>query len=856
MSLGRRDKSTERSGQRQVPILYTQAKRGLHSRLPYRSVHLQRDESLERQATHEFDTIENAEPGGDGSLYLPLLLLDDQVLFPDVISIVPLETEANILAARAAAENGQTMLAVKLKPDANGSAFASPIHRIGTEVAPGHAGAIAGGQLQVMVQGRRRVEILDIDEAPPYPIARARVIVESADSSDRARQLSTTVIDLFRRSSQYNEIVPESVIAHLSTVEEPGRLCDSVAAIMPVDPEQLQHILERIEIEERLELLVGALSSDLRNDQLHDEVHSRLQDDIAANQREMYLREQLRVIQQELGESDVFQQELQELSERIKLAELPVEAHEKAMKEVSRLGVVPPMSPESGVIYTYLDRLLALPWKKLGEENLDLRHAEEILERAHYGLDKVKARIIEHIAVRKLAKDKMKSPILCFVGPPGVGKTSLGKSIADALGCKFLRISLGGIRDEAEIRGHRRTYIGSMPGRILQQMERAETINPVFMLDEIDKMSSDFRGDPASALLEVLDPEQNGNFVDHYLEVPYDLSKVTFITTANDLYAIPEALEDRLEVIEFKGYSEEEKVQIARRFLIPKQLEANGLPDQRIQFSSKSLPHIIRHYTYESGVRTLEREIAKICRKVARQLASDKPHQRRISPSIVEKHLGPPQVLDSRVNRTDAIGAASGLVWTPNGGDIQTVEVSLAPGKGNLLLTGQLGDVLQESAHIALSYLRWQAHEFGLPADDFENYDVHIHLPEGAVHKDGPSAGIPLAAALISAFTEQRIKCDVAMTGEITLRGHVLPVGSVVEKLLAARRRNIPNVILPKDNRKDLQELPKAVRRDVSVTFVEDMSQVLDLILHVAPRRRQRDIDAEERQKADSDDRD
>ena len=387
-------------------------------------------------------------------------------------------------------------------------------------------------------------------------------------------------------------------------------------------------------------------------------------------------------------------------------------------------------------------------------------------------------------------------------------------------------------------------------------MERAETINPVFMLDEIDKMSSDFRGDPASALLEVLDPEQNGNFVDHYLEVPYDLSKVTFITTANDLYAIPEALEDRLEVIEFKGYSEEEKVQIARRFLIPKQLEANGLPDQRIQFSSKSLPHIIRHYTYESGVRTLEREIAKICRKVARQLASDKPHPRRISPSIVEKHLGPPQVLDSRVNRTDAIGAASGLVWTPNGGDIQTVEVSLAPGKGNLMLTGQLGDVLQESAHIALSYLRWRAHEFGLPADDFENYDIHIHLPEGAVHKDGPSAGIPLAAALISAFTEQRIKCDIAMTGEITLRGHVLPVGSVVEKLLAARRRNIPNVILPKDNRKDLQELPKAVRRDVSVTFVEDMSQVLDLILHVAPRRRQRDIDAEERQKADSDDRD
>lgn len=810
---------------------------------------------MEHQPTHDFSATDNAEPLDDGSLKLPLILLNDQVLFPDVISIVPLETEASLLAARAAAENCQTLIAVKLKPDVNGSAFASRIHRIGTEAAPSHADAIAGSQPQVMVQGRRRVEILDIDESAPYPVARARVVAESGDGSERARQLSTTVIDLFRRSSQYNEIVPESVIAYLSSVAEPGRLCDSLAAILPVDSEQLQQILEQIEVEGRLELLVGALSSDLLDDQLHDEVHTRLQDEIAANQREMYLREQVRVIQQELGESDVFQQELHELAERIRQAELPEEARAKAMKEVSRLGVVPPMSPESGVIHTYLDRLLALPWKKLGEENLDLSHAEKVLDSAHYGLDKVKARIIEHIAVRKLAKDKMKSPILCFVGAPGVGKTSLGKSIADALGCKFLRISLGGIRDEAEIRGHRRTYIGSMPGRILQQMERAETINPVFMLDEIDKMSSDFRGDPASALLEVLDPEQNRSFVDHYLETPYDLSKVTFITTANDLYAIPEALEDRLEVIEFKGYSEEEKVQIARRFLIPKQLEANGLPDKRIQFTSTALPHIIRHYTHESGVRTLEREIAKICRKAARQLAANKPHPRRISPAIVEKLLGPPQVLDSRVNRIDAIGAASGLVWTPNGGDIQTIEVSLAPGKGNLTLTGQLGDVLQESAHIALSYLRWRAQEFGLPADDFENYDIHVHLPEGAVHKDGPSAGIPLAAALISAFTEQRIKSDYAMTGEITLRGHVLPVGGIVEKLLAARRRSIPNVILPKDNQKDLQEIPKAVMRDLSVTFVEDMRQVLELILRDVPPRRQRDIDAEARQKAESDDR-
>ena len=481
----------------------------------------------------------------------------------------------------------------------------------------------------------------------------------------------------------------------------------------------------------------------------------------------------------------------------------------------------------------------------VSEENLDLEHAERILEQAHYGLDKVKARIIEHIAVRKLAGDNMKSAILCFVGPPGVGKTSLGKSIADALGCKFLRISLGGVRDEAEIRGHRRTYIGSMPGRILQQMERAETINPVFMLDEIDKMSSDFRGDPASAMLEVLDPEQNSNFVDHYLEIAYDLSKVTFITTANDLYSIPEALEDRLEVIEFKGYSEEEKIEIARRFLIPKQLEANGICAAGIRLSVAALQHIIRHYTYESGVRNLEREIAKVCRKTARSVALQRSHARRITPAIVEKLLGPPKVLDSKVNRSHAVGIVSGLVWTPNGGEIQTVEVALAPGKGNMTLTGQLGDVLQESAHIALSWLRTRAADFDLRGEDFDSCDIHIHMPEGAVPKDGPSAGITLTTALISAFTERKARAHIAMTGEITLRGAILPVGGVVEKILAARRRGFPQVILPKDNRKDLRDIPKAVLRDVDIAFVDNMRQVLDMVLLDAPEGRQRESSAD-----------
>lgn len=802
------------------------------------------------ELTKRLKSIRNAELSNDGVFKLPLLILADHVLFPQVLSLIPLSDDSQVKAAAFADERGQTLIACRLRPPHNGSGLIDSIHPIGTEIAPGKYAQLADNSRQLLAHGRRRVRILAIDEQGPYPIATARPLIESATEPKTIESLATAVIELFKHSSQYNEAMPESVIKHILALDDPGLLCDSLSAILPLEADDLQQLLDQEDVEKRLELLAVLLTSELQANEAHDEVHSRLQDEIAANQREMYLREQVRIIQQELGDGDVFQQEIHELSERIRSASLPGEVHEKAMKEMSRLGVIPPMSPESGVIHTYLDRLLALPWNELSEENLDLRHAEDILERAHYGLKKVKARIIEHIAVRKLAGDKMKSPILCFVGPPGVGKTSLGKSIAEALGCKFLRISLGGVRDEAEIRGHRRTYIGSMPGRILQQMERSETVNPVFMLDEVDKMSSDFRGDPASAMLEVLDPEQNGNFVDHYLEVPYDLSKVTFITTANDLYAIPEALEDRLEVIEFKGYSEEEKIQIAQRFLIPKQIEANGIEASGVQFAKGALQHVIRHYTYESGVRNLEREIAKICRKLARRLAAERKAPRRVTASIAERYLGPPQILASKVNRSDAVGIVSGLVWTPNGGEIQTVEVTLAPGKGNLMLTGQLGDVLQESAHIALSYLRGRAHEFCLPADDFENYDIHIHMPEGAVPKDGPSAGITLATALISAFTERQACAQYAMTGEITLRGQVLPVGGVVEKVLAARRRNIARIILPSDNRKDLRDLPRAVRRDVCISYVSTVQGVLDLVLRVPPAKRQRDFEAEQRQSA------
>ncbi len=802
-------------------------------------------------AALDFDRIKNATAKNDGVFELPLLPLKAQVLFPSVLSLVPLTTEAQVQAAAFARSLGQTLIACKMRPEATGEPTADMIHAIGTEIAPGKTTEVDADSLQLLAQGRRRVRILEVRQAGPYPIARARALVEASADKATLESLMTALKELFKHSSQYNEAMPENIVKHILSLEDAGQLCDSLASLLPLTPDDSQKLLELEDVTQRLEMLAVLLTSELQDNELHDEVHSRLQEEIAANQREMYLREQVRIIQQELGDGDIFQQEMRELAERIRGSDLPEEAREKAMKELSRLAAIPPMSPESGVIHTYLDRLLTLPWNALSEENLDLKRAEDILDRAHYGLAKVKTRIIEHIAVRKLAKDKMKSPILCFVGPPGVGKTSLGKSISDSLGCKFLRISLGGLRDEAEIRGHRRTYIGSMPGRILQQMERAETVNPVFMLDEIDKMSADFRGDPASALLEVLDPEQNVNFVDHYLEVPYDLSKVTFITTANDLYSIPEALEDRLEVIEFKGYSEEEKIEIARRFLIPKQLEANGIADAGIRFSLPALQRIIRHYTYESGVRNLEREIAKMCRRIARFVASERSFPRRIGPATIDKHLGPPQMLDSKVNRNDAIGIVSGLVWTPNGGEIQTVEVSLAPGKGNLILTGQLGDVLQESAHIALSYLRARAKEFGLPADDFDSYDIHVHMPEGAVPKDGPSAGITLATALISAYTERPVSAAYAMTGEITLRGHILPVGGVVEKILAARRRGLPGIILPQDNQKDLHELPKTARRDVSITFVEDMKDLLELVLREPPEVRLRDIDAEKRKAAD-----
>jgi ATP-dependent Lon protease len=589
-----------------------------------------------------------------------------------------------------------------------------------------------------------------------------------------------------------------------------------------------------IDPEERLKRVNWLLAQELDVLQLEDDIHTRVQSEVDRSQREFYLREQIKAIQTELGEGDIWTKELEEVKERIEKAQLPKEVYAQAQKEVERLSQMPSMAPEAGMLRSYLDWILDLPWANETEDNLDVTNAAKELEQHHYGLGKAKDRILEYIAVRSLKPKRPRQPILCFVGPPGTGKTSLGRSIADALGRKFVRVSLGGVRDEAEIRGHRRTYIGALPGRVLQTMKRAGAINPLFMLDEIDKLGTDFRGDPSSAMLEVLDPEQNHAFSDHYLELPYDLSKVMFITTANTLGPIPPALLDRMEVLEFPGYIEEEKLEIAHRFLVPRQLEESGLEVNEVIFLEQALQRIIREYTYEAGVRNLEREIGHMCRKVARLKSEKKRHPNRLGSAVVEKFLGPPQFFMTEAELKDEIGVATAIAWTENGGEIMPVEVLILDGKGNLQITGQIGDVMQESAQAALSYLKSRSKEFNISPDIYERVDVHIHIPEGAIPKDGPSAGITMATALISAFTEREVRRDVGMTGEITLRGRVLPVGGLREKVLAAHRAGLKIVLLPERNLKDLVDVPKNIKERLQIIPITHMDQVVELALYAA----------------------
>jgi len=794
-----------------------------------------------------FDAIPDATPD-DGIVQLPVILMQSAVVFPHTINPLPIDGDKdyNKLAAQHAIDHQTTVIHCRLPHAMNRSPLLQQIETIGTEVAVMDITQPEDAMTLMMVQGRRRVQMLEIVQEYPFIIARARLLTNTVRNAGEVATAEDWALDLFGEIIAHTQMIPDEIEDFIYDIDDPAMTCDILASAVPLPAATRQSLLDEIVLDDRYTLLLDILQQEVNALDVRENVNAQVQDEITRVQREMYLREQMRVIQQELGEGEGFERDALALRDRIDTAALPDTVRTQALKELARLHMMSPMSPESGVIRTYLEWVLDLPWGHTSADNLDLDHARRILDDQHYGLETIKERILEHIAVRQLAGDAMRTPIICFVGPPGVGKTSLGKSIAQALGREFVRVSLGGVRDEAEIRGHRRTYIGALPGRIIQTMKRAGTSNPVFMLDEIDKMSEDYRGDPAAALLEVLDPEQNHEFGDHYLEMPYDLSQVMFIATANDLYPLPEALEDRMEIIEFNAYTGEEKLEIAKRFLIPKQLQAHGLSDHGIQLLDDAVRHVIEHYTMEAGVRNLERELANICRKLTKRVAMQKKHPKRITANIVEQYLGPPQLIDSHLIQEDNIGLATGLVWTSAGGDIQIIEASLLPGKGNLTLTGQLGDVLQESAQIALNYMRARADDLSVPHDDFDAYDVHIHLPEGAVPKDGPSAGITLATAIISVFTERKIRCDVAMTGEVTLRGHILGVGGVKEKVLAARRRGIKHVILPEDNRKDLADLPKKARRDMTIHFVKHMQAVMDIMLADAPDYRQRDHDVED----------
>jgi ATP-dependent Lon protease len=756
---------------------------------------------------------------------LPLLPVRDAALFPHVAAPLFVGRDRSVKAVEAAMAGGQR-IAVFAQRDAEVQVPGiDALYECGTEAVIGRVWRMPDQTTSVAVQGRRRLRLLELVRTEPYLLARVLPVVESVEASISAEALMRAVLTLFEKVVHLSRTIPDDAFVMAMNANHPSWLADLVASNLNIDVAKQQELLGTVDPLDRLEKVSVFLAKELDVLELESRIHSQVQQAVDKSQREYFLREQMRAIQSELDEGDPLTREIAELQLRVSEAQMPEEVRQRADKELTRLASMPPIAPESSVIRTYIDWLLDLPWEQCTEDNLDIAHAEATLNKNHYGLDKAKERILEYIAVRRLAPDKMRSTILCFVGPPGTGKTSLGKSIAEALGRNFVRVSLGGIRDEAEIRGHRRTYVGALPGRIIQTMRRAGTNNPVFMLDEIDKVGIDFRGDPSAALLEVLDPEQNNCFSDHYLEVPYDLSKVMFVTTANILDPVPPALRDRLEVIEFPGYIEEEKIEIARQFLVPRQLEQHGLT--RPHFPRKTLQRIIREYTFEAGVRNLEREIATMCRKVARRVAEGKGTPRYILPQTLHRYLGPPRFLYGLAEEADEVGVATGLSWTYAGGETIAVEVTVMPGKGSLLLTGQLGDVMQESAQAALSYTRAHTKELGIDNANFEGMDIHVHVPEGGVPKDGPSAGITMATALISALTHRPVHREVAMTGEITLRGRVLPVGGLREKVLAAYRSGLKTVLLPKRNEKDLLDVPRKVQRGLNLVFVERMDEVV-----------------------------
>ena len=683
-------------------------------------------------------------------------------------------------------------------------------------------------KIQLFVQGISRFRIIEFVEGKPYLQARIETIEDQEVKDIEVEALMTNLVGLFDRVIKLSPFLPQELGVMVKSITKPGMLADMIASIINASMEDKQKMLEILDVKERLQEVTKLVNHQLEILELGNKIQSQVKVDMDKTQREYYLRQQLKAIKQELGESDESKVEIEEYRAKIKKKNLPEEARKEAKRELERLSRMNASSAEYTVADTYLDWMTALPWNESTQDNLDIGKAKRVLDEDHFGLEKAKKRMIEYLAVRKLKPDT-KGPILCFVGPPGTGKTSLGQSIAKALGRKFIRFALGGIRDEAEIRGHRRTYVGALPGRIIQGIRRAESNNPVFMLDEIDKVGSDFRGDPSSALLEVLDPEQNFSFTDNYLDVAFDLSHIMFITTANILDTIPPALRDRLEVIELLGYTQDEKLEIAKRYLIPRQIEANGLTSGQLAFTRGAVKLIISGYTREAGVRNVEREIAAVCRGVASKVAEGKIQSASISVSDIHRYLGPVRVFSETSLRTSKPGVATGLAWTQAGGEILFIEATAMKGKEGLTLTGQLGDVMKESATAALSFIRSNAVALGIPEDYFEKTHIHIHVPAGAIPKDGPSAGVTILTALVSLITNQTVKKDLAMTGEITLRGLVLPVGGVKEKVLAAHRADIKTVILPKWNKKDLEDIPRKVQKDIRFYFVDDMFEVLKI---------------------------
>jgi len=766
---------------------------------------------------------------------LPMMPIRDVVIFPYMMTPFVVGRESSVRALEEAMA-GEKKIFLATQHDASiDEPKPNEIYTVGTVVNIVQSLKLPDGNIKVLVEGVERAKVVSISDDQGYFRAVVRTFNFKVEAGPQLDSLTGRVTSLFEQYVKLSQNLNYETMIAAVRVDDAGKLADTVGANLQLTIEEKQELLEIFDPIDRLTRVAEMLDIEIEKLNVDRTIQGRVKRQMEKAQKEYYLNEKIKAIQKELGRGE--KSEIDELKKRIEMAGMTKDALDKAMAELKRLENMPPMSAESTVSRNYLDWLLAVPWKKRSKEIRDLNYAEQVLEADHYGLEKIKERILEFLAVRRLVKNP-KGSILCFVGPPGVGKTSLGMSIAKATGRKFVRMSLGGVRDEAEIRGHRRTYIGALPGQIIQMMKKAGTRNPVFMLDEVEKMSMDFRGDPSAALLEVLDPEQNFMFVDHYLDVEYDLSQVFFIATANVLHTIPPALQDRMEIIRLSGYTEFEKLEIAKRFLVRKQMEQTGLGKDNIEFTDEGLAGLTQYYTREAGVRNLEREIGNVCRKMARKVVNvqsskeKKPLARQvITAEVLADLLGPHRFRDLQVEKKNEIGAAVGLAWTEVGGQILTTEATLMEGKGKLTITGKLGDVMQESAQAAMSYIRSRAHQFGLPRDFYRNLDVHVHIPEGAIPKDGPSAGITLATTICSALTRIPVRGDVAMTGEITLRGNVLPIGGLKEKLLAAHRHGINEAIIPLDNKKDLPDIPENVRNVMKLHFVESMDEVLKIAL-------------------------